>query len=52
MVELYREKRKDYKTFIRIKTDQFQEFVVRRRSDIAASSSSRGVGKTSLTPAT
>ena len=35
MVELYGENR-DYKTFIRIKPDQFQEFVVRRRPDMAA----------------
>ena len=37
MVELYRESREDYKTFIRIKPGQFQEFVVRRRPDMAAS---------------
>ena len=36
MVELYRENREDCKTFIRIKPDQFQDFVVRRRPNIAA----------------
>ena len=35
MVELHRENREDYKTFIKIKSDQFQEFVV--RPDMAAS---------------
>ena len=37
MVEMYRENREDYKTFIRIKPNQFQKFVVRRRPDMAAS---------------
>ena len=36
-VELYRENREDYKTFIMINPYQFQEFVVRRRPDMAAS---------------
>ena len=37
MVELYRENIEGNKTFIRIKPDQFQEFVVHRRPDMAAS---------------
>ena len=37
MVEPCKVNREDCKTFIRIKTDQFQEFVVRRRPDMASS---------------
>ena len=37
MVELYRENREVYTTFIEIKPDQLQEFVLRRRPDMVAS---------------